>query len=161
MPTYICTYNINDCEYCFFTDSLKDAREQMRRHEINPGRIFRVGQELPIGGHGRGRNERVYLDCPYDEKDYVKRLGAKWDAYRTKWYVPFNLSLDSFSPWLPDRWQAKIVEESHLTTMANDSHIDNDDDVIDDSDVGTWSEKIRQKHEGKRIYPTEFKNRIG
>lgn len=40
-----------------------------------------------IKDHMEGKRlERVYLDVPYDEKDQVKALGAKWDADRKKWY---------------------------------------------------------------------------
>ena len=31
--------------------------------------------------------ERIYLDVPYDEKDRVKSLGAKWDSMEKKWWV--------------------------------------------------------------------------
>ena len=47
--------------------------------------------------------ERVYLDCPYQEKDQAKALGARWDGTRKKWYVDGQViksKLDEFSKWL-------------------------------------------------------------
>ena len=29
----------------------------------------------------------LYLDVPYEEKDKVKNLGARWDTYYKKWFV--------------------------------------------------------------------------
>ena len=38
--------------------------------------------------------ERIYLDVPYAKKDPVKKLGARWDKNKKKWYVMSNLSED-------------------------------------------------------------------
>jgi hypothetical protein len=39
------------------------------------------------------------LNVPYAEKEDAKRLGAKWDATRKKWYVPPGLDTEPFSRW--------------------------------------------------------------
>jgi len=31
--------------------------------------------------------ERIYLNVPYEEKDHVKSLGARWDPAKKKWWV--------------------------------------------------------------------------
>lgn len=31
--------------------------------------------------------ERIYLNVPFEEKDRVKSLGAKWDAEKKKWWI--------------------------------------------------------------------------
>ena len=31
--------------------------------------------------------EKIYLYVPYYNKDYVKKLGAKWDAEKKQWYI--------------------------------------------------------------------------
>ena len=36
--------------------------------------------------------ERIYLDVPYSKKDPVKKLGARWDRKKKKWYIMSNLS---------------------------------------------------------------------
>ncbi len=46
--------------------------------------------------------EPVFLDCPFSEKDEVKRLGAKFDWQEKQWFVPVGLDLDLFSKWLPN-----------------------------------------------------------
>ena len=30
--------------------------------------------------------KRVYVECPYSQKDECKRLGGKWDDIKRKWY---------------------------------------------------------------------------
>ncbi|EHX1089710.1 hypothetical protein K3Q61_004048 [Escherichia coli] len=43
---------------------------------------------------------RINLRVPYEEKDEVKKLGAKWDWNMRIWYIPENLSHEAFSKWL-------------------------------------------------------------
>lgn len=43
--------------------------------------------------------KRIYLSVPYNEKDIVKYLGAKWDGYAKIWYVPSNVDPNLFSRW--------------------------------------------------------------
>jgi len=35
-------------------------------------------------------NAKKYLKVPYDDKEDAKRLGARWDPKRKKWYIPDN-----------------------------------------------------------------------
>ena len=131
MGVYVCTYTIGDERVCFFTDELTDAREQMQKlHDEGKrcGRIFRVGSELAIGGKHRTTNTRVYLNCPFEQKDEVKERGAKWDEYRKKWYVPFDIELEPFQRWLPNRFQAVVVQnQKKRKSEKDDSVIDFDD----------------------------------
>lgn len=32
-------------------------------------------------------NTKIYLDVPYEKKDFVKALGGKWDTTKKKWYI--------------------------------------------------------------------------
>ena len=41
----------------------------------------------------------TYMNCPYAEKDEIKCLGARWDAYRRMWFVPANTNLIHFKRW--------------------------------------------------------------
>ncbi len=43
-----------------------------------------------------------YLNVPFAEKDNAKKLGAKWDATKRKWYVPYGLDANLFSQWRAD-----------------------------------------------------------
>ena len=44
---------------------------------------------------------RVNLNVSYQEKDKVKRLGAKWDVARKVWYVENLENLRPFLKWMP------------------------------------------------------------
>lgn len=41
----------------------------------------------------------MYLNVPYDEKDYAKLKGARWDSKKSKWYVPEGVSPMAFHRW--------------------------------------------------------------
>ena len=56
--------------------------------------------------------EVVFLVVPYQEKDEVKRLGARWDPEVRKWYVPEGRQLDPFSKWLPDASDDAVLQIS-------------------------------------------------
>lgn len=47
---------------------------------------------------------RYYLNCPYEEKDQAKSLGARWDKQKHQWYVPNDkfASIDNFNRWCPN-----------------------------------------------------------
>ncbi|HEX4334109.1 MAG TPA: exodeoxyribonuclease VII large subunit [Usitatibacter sp.] len=41
------------------------------------------------------------LKTKFEEKDLVKKLGARWDAEQKHWYVPDGLDLEPFQRWIP------------------------------------------------------------
>jgi hypothetical protein len=47
---------------------------------------------------------RVYINCPYHEKDEAKELGARWDREKRQWFVPQgndkSPDISLFSQWL-------------------------------------------------------------
>jgi exodeoxyribonuclease VII large subunit len=43
----------------------------------------------------------TYLITEFRDKDTVKALGARWDPLRKQWYVPTEVALTGFTPWLP------------------------------------------------------------
>lgn len=49
---------------------------------------------------------RVYLNCPFDEKDEAKALGARWDPQKKRWYIQDVKDLSAFARWLPDEGDA-------------------------------------------------------
>ena len=53
------------------------------------------------GGAGGGApaKAQMFLNVPFAEKDEAKRLGARWDPARKKWYVPNGVDADQFSRW--------------------------------------------------------------
>lgn len=43
---------------------------------------------------------RVYINCPFSEKDRAKGLGAKWDAGQKLWYIPAGVDPKPFKAWM-------------------------------------------------------------
>ncbi len=43
---------------------------------------------------------RTYLNCPYSQKDACKKLGARWDPFKKKWYVPASVNTAPFRRWM-------------------------------------------------------------
>ena len=44
-------------------------------------------------------SSKIYINCPYADKDEAKSLGAKWDVKEKKWYITHEM-LDLFEKWL-------------------------------------------------------------
>lgn len=42
-----------------------------------------------------------YLECPYNDKDAAKELGARWDMDARKWFVPNEIDRNLFKQWWP------------------------------------------------------------
>ena len=38
-------------------------------------------------GIGEKKNNKIYLNVPYSNKDEAKKLGSRWDAEKKKWYI--------------------------------------------------------------------------
>jgi hypothetical protein len=48
----------------------------------------------------KSRAAAAMLNVPFAEKDEAKRLGARWDSAKKKWYAPSGADLARFSRWL-------------------------------------------------------------
>ena len=46
--------------------------------------------------------ERIYLNCPYDDKDECKSLGGRWDSDERKWYITVEMDAEPFDQWMID-----------------------------------------------------------
>jgi len=46
--------------------------------------------------------ERIYLNCPFDEKDACKALGGRWDGDERKWYITGEMDTEPFAQWMTD-----------------------------------------------------------
>ena len=44
----------------------------------------------------------LMLNVPFNEKDEVKRKGARWNPELKKWYVPDGKSSLQFIPWIQE-----------------------------------------------------------
>jgi hypothetical protein len=47
-----------------------------------------------------GFGKRVYLNCPYSEKDECKSLGGRWDRHRKKWFIYEDQVSEKFKRWM-------------------------------------------------------------
>lgn len=47
-----------------------------------------------------GTSNRVYLNVPFDDKDEVKKRGARWDPDVKRWYVGEYLPAEDFKAWI-------------------------------------------------------------
>lgn len=46
--------------------------------------------------------DRLYLQCPYSEKDDCKKLGGVWDSTKKKWFVPAGVDKTKFQKWIKE-----------------------------------------------------------
>ena len=46
------------------------------------------------------KDNPIYINCPYTEKDYAKTYGAKWDPIKKSWYLTNKYQLN----YIPKRW---------------------------------------------------------
>lgn len=44
----------------------------------------------------------TFLEVPFEDKDEVKALGAKWHSDRKKWFVPTDKDPSLFKEWIPE-----------------------------------------------------------
>ena len=56
--------------------------------------------ENNFGGGEQQSENKVYLNCPFEEKDECKSLGARWDNEMRKWYIFADQDSEPFSRWL-------------------------------------------------------------
>ena len=44
--------------------------------------------------------EKIFLNCPFDDKDECKSLGGKWDGDARKWYITDDMEAAPFEKWI-------------------------------------------------------------
>lgn len=57
---------------------------------------------------------KTYLNVPYSEKDEAKKLGARWDSGKKKWFAENVEHLDKFLRWMPER--LRLPRETRKST---------------------------------------------
>ncbi|MDG1006692.1 MAG: DUF5710 domain-containing protein [Alphaproteobacteria bacterium] len=45
-------------------------------------------------------DEKIYLNCPFDDKDACKSLGGRWDSDARKWYITDAMASEPFAQWM-------------------------------------------------------------
>jgi hypothetical protein len=62
----------------------------------------RAGAARPGAGKAPApANALLLLEVPFADKDRAKKIGARWDGARKKWYVPQGGDADLFKAWWP------------------------------------------------------------
>ena len=36
--------------------------------------------------------ERIYLNCPFDDKEECKEFNGRWDGDEKRWYIPSEIA---------------------------------------------------------------------
>ena len=64
-------------------------------------------------------NSKIYLNVSYAEKDEAKKLGAKWDPAKKKWYMPMSMNIELFSKWkIESSASVSNVKKSEFGTVT-------------------------------------------
>ncbi len=85
---------------------------------------------IPIIKYNRMYGNKHYLCVPYDYKDDVKKLGAKWDNENKRWYVETNNSnyqilVDKFHPENFHHADDKTLLNNEIVTEKEREEIEN------------------------------------
>jgi hypothetical protein len=72
-------------------------------------------------------SSRIYLDCPFEDKDECKSLGGRWDKELRRWYVPEHLSPLPFVDWMDDL-QRLLIEREYEGSDEDSAEMENQED---------------------------------
>lgn len=68
-------------------------------------------------------NNKIYINCKFNEKDEVKELGAKWDSDYKKWYFIGIENSNIFSKWKltknKDYYKGNIVNNKDFNKLPD------------------------------------------
>lgn len=70
--------------------------------------------------HLPARPSRIYLNVAFEDKDEVKRRGARWDPDLKRWYVGDFLPVEDFSPWIhaPHYLKVPFAEKDDVKALT-------------------------------------------
>ena len=79
-------------------EAKSQAKTLLPPSHVKPGAL----QSTPSASAGACTfEERIELNCPFQDKEQAKALGARWDPTRRKWYVNAGMDLHPFRQWMP------------------------------------------------------------
>ena len=57
---------------------------------------------------------RIYLNCPFDDKEECKELGGRWDGDEKKWYITPEMDSEPFSKWaeVSDQAETELLSQT-------------------------------------------------
>ena len=71
--------------------STSDADAHINEHEKEAN--LARGESVSLG-------VKTFIEVPFNQKEEVKALGAKWDRQEKSWYVPTNIDAAPFAKWI-------------------------------------------------------------
>lgn len=65
-------------------------------------------------------NNRLYLKCPYKDREDCKSKGGRWDPEQKKWYILINETdnLIPFQKWMSEQGKKSTSKRSFLSTIT-------------------------------------------
>ncbi len=63
---------------------------------------------------------QTYLSVPFDDKEKVKMLGARWDGKNKAWYVPAGVDLSPFKQWTNGGKATTSIKKIYLDIPFDD-----------------------------------------
>ena len=54
-------------------------------------------------------DEKIFLNCSFEDKDECKSLGGKWDGDDKKWYITDDMDTKPFEQWMGNSEDAAPV----------------------------------------------------
>jgi hypothetical protein len=86
----------------------------------------------------------IALKVPFNEKDQVKSLGARWNSEAKHWYIPQGVDASPFAKWLTN---APLEPTSNINRNSDSrARILNDDLVVINAE-------LRDAYEQRDIEP--------
>ena len=89
----------------FFDQKLKNGKGSYGRvcrfckgMDTSPTKLIREQNQIEF--FAMQSEDRIYLNCPYSERDECKKRGGRWDPFKKKWYVPANVNPVLFKRWM-------------------------------------------------------------
>ena len=64
--------------------------------------------------------DRIYLNCPFGEKDKCKSLGGRWDGDERKWYITADMDAEPFAQWMGENESNDDGNKSATKTASDD-----------------------------------------
>ena len=70
------------------------------------------------------KSPRLYIYCPYQDKEKAKKIGARWDPYKKSWYLTNKATFDQLTTWKPSKTiekPSKSIEKSSEIPCTTDN----------------------------------------
>lgn len=73
---------------------------------------------------------KIYLHCPYEQKDAAKALGALYDHIKAKnevdkstcWYIPEEIDFHPFKKWIPTKTYNNLIAKETVKPFSELNH---------------------------------------